>query len=363
MVSADNSYKLIACHYISEQLNKLCKELNGAKQAKDVEHVHQSRVASRRIRAALGIFENCFPGKKIKKWQNEIKKLTKGFGPARDADVQIEYLRQVLSKLGDQQKNLVPGINRLLLRTLQHRQKVQTGVIKTIDELESGIILADIHASVEKNLFYFRNKDLSVKSEYVFQQTAMHINKRLHKFLSYQNCLKNPSEKEQHHKMRIAAKKFRYAMEICQEPYEGGLNNEIKTVKKLQTFLGDIHDCDVWEDHISKFMKTELQLTIEYFGSNKPYYLLLPGFEYLIQEQKRQRQNFFEELVFFWQQLLNQKFWHDLVKKLKKPQIDLNKTSIKIKEIKTKPKNTNDQNHTNIRGCSRESTGIGSSSQ
>lgn len=362
MIAADNSYKLIACHYISEQLSKLCKELKGAREAKDSEYVHQSRVASRRIRAALGIFDSCFPDKKIKKWQKEIKNLTQGLGPARDADVQIEYLNKVLSKPIEQQKELFPGINRLLLRTIQHRQKVQADVIKTIDALESRTVLADIHASVEKMLFCFRNEDISVKSQYVFRQTAQHINRKLQKFFSYQNCMKNASDKEQHHKMRIAAKKLRYTMEICQEPYEGRLNDAIKTVKKLQTILGDIHDCDVWVDHISEFMKTELKLTKEYFGSDKPYHLLLPGLEYLIQQQKQQREKLFEELVSFWQQLLNQKFWHILVKKLKEPQIDSNKTSIEIKEIKNKPQSTNAREHTIIRGCPRESAGIRSSS-
>jgi CHAD domain-containing protein len=361
MIVADNSYKLIACHYISEQLTKLCKELKGSREAKDSEHVHQSRVASRRIRAALAIFDNCFPEKKIKKWRKEIKSLTQGFGPARDADVQIEYLKKVLSRPIEQKKEFSPGINRLLLRTIQHRQKVQSDVIKTIDALESGFVLADIHASVEKILFYFRNKDLSVKSQFVFGQTAQQINKRIQKLLSYQNCLKNPSNKEQHHQMRIAAKKLRYTMEICQEPYENRLDNAIKTVKKLQTILGDIHDCDVWVDRITEFMKTEFQLTKEYFGSDKPYYLLIPGLEYLIKEQRQQREKLFKELVGFWQKLLNEKFWYDLIKKLKEPQIIPYKSNIEIKEIQ-RPQVKNVQDHTIIRGCSRESTGIRSSS-
>ncbi len=49
MVIADNNYQLLAYRYIGGQLKKLSHEIDGARLAKNIEFIHRSRVASRRI--------------------------------------------------------------------------------------------------------------------------------------------------------------------------------------------------------------------------------------------------------------------------------------------------------------------------
>ena len=289
METTDKSYQLMACHYIDGQLKKLSREIDGARECRDIECIHQSRVASRRLRAALVIFENCFPAKAIKKWRKEIKSLTKAFGPARDTDVQIEYLKKMISDIRENKKAILPGIKRLLLRTTQRREKLQSKVIKTIDKLESKSILADIHSAIERILFCIHVEEADLKNEYVFRQTSEHIQSKLNELLSHQNSLDNPEDKSGHHQMRIAAKRLRYTMEICREPYEGRLDNTIKIIKKLQTLLGDIHDCDVWIEHIEHFKKEEFERTKEYFGNEK--------------ERRQSRKQLFEILVRYWKKL------------------------------------------------------------
>jgi CHAD domain-containing protein len=334
MVTADRSYQMLACHYIDSQLEKLCKEIIDTRLQKNAECVHQSRVASRRIRAAFVIFNNCFPKKKIRKWRKEIKSLTKGLGPARDADVMIEFLNQEISKLDKEDKTLLPGIRRLLLRTRQNRRQLQPAVIKTIEKLQSKPALADIHSEVQKILFRLKNDNPSVKSEYVFQTTGKHISSRLQELLSHRDCLNDPTDIQAHHKMRIAAKRLRYTMEICKEPYNGQLDDIIKSAKKLQTLLGDIHDCDVWVDHIQEFTKQELIRTREYFGTDKPYYLFKPGLEYLQQQRRQKRQQLFNELLVFWKKLCDDRIWDDLISRLGKSLTNLVNPMPRILEIK-----------------------------
>ena len=356
MVSADKSYQLLAHHYIGGQLKKLSHEIEGARQAKDIEFVHQARVASRRIRAALGVFENCFDAKRVKKWRKEIKRLTKGLGLARDADVQIEFLKNVISELDKKENTLHPGVERLLLRTQQSRQKLQVKVIKTIDKLKSKEVLADIHSALEKIMFCLRHENPGVKSEYVFRATSEHIHSKLQELLSYQDCLKNPSDKQGHHQMRIAAKRLRYTMEICEEPYNGRLHDIIEVVKKLQTLLGDLHDCDVWVGHIEQFMEEELQRTREYFGYDKPYYLLLPGLEYLQQHRRQKRQQLFEEFVVYWKKLCDKKIWDKLISKLQEPLTSPTNIKPAIVEIRRRTSSeTKAQKNTSDRGCACES--------
>ncbi len=359
MIPADTSYQLLACHYIDSQLKKLSNEINGARSCDDIECVHQSRVASRRLRAAFGIFENCFPAKTLNKWRDEIRKLTKAFGPARDADVQLEFLNKTISNLGEDQKALLPGIKRLLLRTSQHREKHQSKVIKTVDKLEAKAVLADIHSELERILFCIRDSKPDLKSEYVFKQTSEHIRNKLAEMISFQSCIENQDDKIAHHQMRIAAKRLRYTMEICQEPYEEKLDKAIAVVKKLQTLLGDIHDCDVWIDNIDHFIQEELQRTKEYFGNEKPYYFLNSGLEYLKQDRQQARKHLFEIFVRYWKLLNRRNFWQALESELNNSQAEQKKPKFPIVAIpkrnlseKANNKNTSD------RGYSRESAGI-----
>ena len=48
------------------------------------------------------------------------------------------------------------------------------------------------------------------------------------------------------HKMRIAAKRLRYALELFDQCLGPEAVVFAKTVARLQTSLGELHDCDIW---------------------------------------------------------------------------------------------------------------------
>ena len=50
---------------------------------------------------------------------------------------------------------------------------------------------------------------------------------------------------KQMHKFRLHTKRFRYTLEILQDLYGPGLRKRIDSLKKVQTYLGDINDCIV----------------------------------------------------------------------------------------------------------------------
>lgn len=361
MVTADKSFQLYACKYISAQLKKLCSQIDGARIQKEVECVHQSRVASRRMRVAFEIFQTCFPEKTVNKWEKDIKSLTKGLGTARDVDVQIIALNEIISKLDAEQRSLKPGIERLLLRSSQKRNSLQQSVIKAIDKLESRTVLADIHSTVERTLFCLRNENKQYKSDYLFRTFKKHVSDRAERLCSFNSCMNDPDDKPAHHQMRIEGKKLRYALEICADAYDGKLDDEFKVVKKIQSLLGDIHDCDVWAERIDGFMADELQRTREYFGNEVPYYLLLPGLEHLRKYYDGRRRVLFEELSAYWARIAEDKVWDKLLGKLNDPLEIAIKARPEIIEIKdtrqTPPYGSNTQNSLALRGYPRESAG------
>jgi len=48
------------------------------------------------------------------------------------------------------------------------------------------------------------------------------------------------------HKMRLAAKRLRYALELFSPCWTESLAPFCKSIAKLQTSLGELNDCDVW---------------------------------------------------------------------------------------------------------------------
>jgi CHAD domain-containing protein len=58
----------------------------------EIERLHDMRVATRRLRAALEVFEPCFPAKRHRKALKRVKALSDALGERRDRDVAIEFL-------------------------------------------------------------------------------------------------------------------------------------------------------------------------------------------------------------------------------------------------------------------------------
>ena len=132
--TADYSY----CRFGAEALGKLLQTIEaqivGVEKSEDTEFVHKMRVTSRRIRAAMPLFRECFPKKHYKKWLTEIKKVTQFLGTARDLDVQIAVINEYIKQL--QPTEPKTGIEALLKQHIDQRTSLQSNVINGLQELE-----------------------------------------------------------------------------------------------------------------------------------------------------------------------------------------------------------------------------------
>jgi CHAD domain-containing protein len=312
LVEMDPGYQFLACRYLREQLDTLLGELHGVRLNEDVEPVHQARVASRRIRAALRMFADCFEPKMVVRWERRIRKLTKELGAARDKDVQIEFAAEFFSGLGERDKRARPGVERLLLRLRQSRTALQPEVIAVLDKLDRRNTLAQMYGQLEQTLFTLRSHDASVCSPYVYEMAAAHIRAGRKGFAACEPSLDDPQDAEGHHQLRIAAKKLRYTLEICEPAYGGQLAAVIKIVKQVQSFLGDIHDCDVWAQDIDRLMDEERLATAEYYGQDRPFNRLRPGLLFVRAERLSHRREVFAELLEYWKRSDVRDVWESL---------------------------------------------------
>lgn len=313
VTTADSSCRLVACQYLSGQLDALVTQMAGVRRNEDIEPVHQARVASRRLRVALGMFADCFDAKKVGRWRKRLRGLTRGLGPARDLDVHIAFVEGFLAGLEEKDRTHRPGIERLLLRLRQDRLAAQPEAVETLDALNKGDLLAEMHGEIERARFLLRTQSVPLQSPVVFARAAAHILRRQRDLLAASPVLDDPDDAAGHHRVRIGAKKLRYTMEVCIPAFDGLLAGAIKTVKTLQSLLGDIHDCDVWVTNLGTFMERERDRTIEYFGHARPFHRFLqPGLEFIRTERANHRRQVFAELVECWRRLDEERFWSDL---------------------------------------------------
>jgi CHAD domain-containing protein len=70
----------------------------------DIEHLHDMRVATRRLRAALEIFKPCFPRKRFKAALKSVKSLADILGERRDRDVSIVILEEFAADVGEEDR-------------------------------------------------------------------------------------------------------------------------------------------------------------------------------------------------------------------------------------------------------------------
>ena len=91
--TANSSYCRFGAEAIAKLLKVIESQMEGVAKSEDIEYIHKMRVTSRRIRAAMPLFRECFPKRRYKKWLGEIKRVTKFLGAARDLDVQIAFVQ------------------------------------------------------------------------------------------------------------------------------------------------------------------------------------------------------------------------------------------------------------------------------
>jgi CHAD domain-containing protein len=91
-LSADDAYGEAAVRIVALRGEELTEQARGVLDTGDIDRVHDMRVATRRLRAALEVFEPCFPGKPYKQALREVKRLADALGERRDRDVAIAAL-------------------------------------------------------------------------------------------------------------------------------------------------------------------------------------------------------------------------------------------------------------------------------
>jgi len=117
-VTPDEPYRRAGAAIVRVRAGELFDHAEGVLDTRDIERVHDMRVASRRLRAVLEIFAPCFPQSEFKGVLRDVKQLADALGERRDPDVHIDALRTFSKALTAANKH---GVARLI-EDLEERQ-------------------------------------------------------------------------------------------------------------------------------------------------------------------------------------------------------------------------------------------------
>src|SRR5204862_177143 len=95
----------------------------------DAEALHDFRVALRRLRSVLRSFRSELGDAVPKKLQRQLRDVTRATGAARDAEVQLGWVRSHRAELG---RRLPPGLPWLLARLAQQQDEAYADIRRTV---------------------------------------------------------------------------------------------------------------------------------------------------------------------------------------------------------------------------------------
>jgi len=210
----------------------------------DPEGVHDMRVASRRLRSALGDFKPYLRKGSIP--AGRLRAIAKSLGAVRDEDVILLALAELESKAGEK---VGQGIKAIAEEHDRQRQQARAILEHTIRPSAIAELRDDFRAALRTAAKTPSDPPEEKGAGRVltfFQVGTKVIGDRLEQLSEAGGAVYRPLQTKQLHKLRILAKKLRYAIELFAPCWGDEFKKAAEEIAHFQTSLGELHDCDVW---------------------------------------------------------------------------------------------------------------------
>lgn len=238
----------------------MLEHVEGVRLGEDIEAVHDMRVGSRRLVAAMRVFAECFPDVEYRRLLREARNVTRRLGAVRDLDVLIDHYEKLRPEASPAEQ---PGIDYCIALRQRERDRARRPMLRAMDLLERdgfaqrlrdylrreaelyqvGLDPYTIRMRSTEPLPAAEHGAAAIGSFREAAPPALEVrHTELHAFEPY---VDRPDAVEELHEMRIAAKWLRYTMELFAPAYADVLKRPVSSVKRIQELLGELHDSDV----------------------------------------------------------------------------------------------------------------------
>lgn len=243
-------------NYLDELMRHLAAQVSAALLAGEVSAVHQSRVATRRMGAALKLIEGIVEKKSRKRLERSLKKMRKRLGALRDLDVMMDHLAEL--RVNSAQSRAIDWMQQQLSR---EREEAQTEAVqdiplyKTLGQLEhwrliraevegaQGLIDSLLAQSLHDQMDAFASAANKIANPHTPEATAPDA-------VSFEGS--GQEDQPDPHQVRIEGKALRYTLEMAEAAGHRLPTKVFKSFKSMQDALGTWHDYVVLTESIMK---------------------------------------------------------------------------------------------------------------
>ncbi|HZP76619.1 MAG TPA: CHAD domain-containing protein [Pseudolabrys sp.] len=215
----------------------------------DAEGVHQMRVGLRRLRAAIALFSDIVDAPQTRAIKRELKWLTNELSPAREMQVLIERVVAPLRGSGHHPHHA--GIRSFSSDLVARREAAQERAQHAVDSVRFRALTLDVAAWLETGdwLDPHDNGTRALGDMPIEAFAGSELQRRYRKVKKRGRKLAELSARKRH-KLRIRAKKLRYAAEFFTSLYDGKHTSRrhkafVAALKDLQDGLGDLNDITI----------------------------------------------------------------------------------------------------------------------
>src|ERR1700736_1120276 len=235
--------------------------------AEDAEGIHQMRIGLRRMRAAISLFSGILPDVEAGEIKTELKWLTAELAPAREFDV---FLTRVVGPL-KRNHTLLAGMQGLSHDLAKQREAAVERALAAVNSGRFRELVLNVASWLEAGDWRKpRAMSLRVRSNEPIETVAIEQLARRQKKLLKRGRLLRKLSPPKRHKLRIQAKKLRYASEFFETVFVGKKAAKrrkafLSALKGMQDCLGDMNDISVHES-----LSTAIVENAAARGNNEP---------------------------------------------------------------------------------------------
>jgi CHAD domain-containing protein len=223
----------VALATLRRQFAILLAKEPGTRLGDDIEELHDMRVASRRLRAALALFNDFLPAEAVR-LKPELAWLGRTIGAVRDLDVQLVRLDEWVAAVPPQDREPLTHLHALLA---EERARARAEMLQALDSARYERFVRRFGSMLRTRTGGRTPAGLAAAPDLV-ERRHRAVRKAMKR-------IDQNAEPAAYHRVRIAAKRFRYALEFLAELYPGETKPVVRRTVELQDLLGEYQDADV----------------------------------------------------------------------------------------------------------------------
>lgn len=212
-----------------------------AAQAGDETSVHQARVASRRLREALPVLGVSADAGALDRADRRVRRITRALGPVRELDVTLLLLGELQRRKAAPDRAIARVREAVTAERLARRRAMLAAIKPSrLEKLRKRLVRVAAPAAAP-----------AVRGNTLAEAAAQSVTRATELRAAIERA-GGIYLADRLHRVRVAAKKLRYGLEIQRELTRSRSTAQLNRLKTQQDLLGRMHDLEVLIDRVRR---------------------------------------------------------------------------------------------------------------